>query len=98
MAASVATVAVIRMYLRVMNDDWVRGVGSDTDMGGNEEPFPSLATESDDDTDSRHSVTQSESIQARVQRCNEPAAAVLQASSFACCFVALFWLLPNIDG
>ena len=49
MAASVATVAVIRMYLRVMNDDWVRGVGSDTDMDGNDSEdsfpsFPSLVT------------------------------------------------------
>ena len=53
MAARVATVAVIRMYLRVMNDGWVRGVGfdeSDTDMDGKEVPFffcpfgPLLAT------------------------------------------------------
>ena len=64
MAARVATVAVIRMYLRVMNDGWVRGVGSDTDMDGKEDPFFflsfwSLVGNSDDDgddTDNRQSL------------------------------------------
>ena len=48
-AARVATVVVIRRYLTVMNDRWVRGVGSDTDMDGNDSEdsfpsFPSLVT------------------------------------------------------
>ena len=30
MTARMATIAVLRMYLRVMNGGWVRGVGSDT--------------------------------------------------------------------
>ena len=33
MTAMVATIAVLRMYLKVMNDGWVRGMGSDT-VGG----------------------------------------------------------------
>jgi len=65
MAARVATVAVIRMYLRLMNDDWVRGVGSNTDMDG---PFSvsfQFVGNSDGDGDdtvgrlSQPSVTQS---------------------------------------
>lgn len=67
MTARVATIAVLRMYLRVMNDGWVRGVGSCTGMDGNKDRFcyfcccstintsaAYLLGDSDDDGDDRH--------------------------------------------
>ena len=45
MAIKAATIAILRMYLTVMNDGWVRVVGSDTDMDGNEDPLGVLQIE-----------------------------------------------------